>query len=207
MLRSARSSYRALATALTLAVVCTSPIAADELMGWFQLAPEAPDGKTPFAVQGWVLATCGLAEAVVAIDGQEIWRGSPFTTWPGVADRYPGVDGADRAGFWMQVDPTRFDVGEHQLEVSVAACERRQSVGAATFTTLAATPLWIAVPMLALLLGVLPWVAGRWLARREPSAVELPRLQPAIAGLYLSVAAIIVAAPQLAPSVIAVDGG
>ncbi len=178
-----------------------------ELAGWFQLAPEEPDGKTPFAVQGWVVATCGPAEASVTVDEDVVWRGEPFTAWPGVVERYPDVKGADHAGFWMQIDPTRFVVGEHQIDVSVEACGQSRAVGSATFRTTAATSSWIAWPILILVLIVLPAGVGRFLANRQLQSLTISNLGPKIGALYLVILTTIVVAPQLGQSAIAVDGG
>lgn len=177
------------------------------LAGWFVLAPETPSGKTPFAVQGWVLASCGPAEARVAVDGRELWRGRPSFAWPGVAEKYPAVAGADRAGFWTEVDPTLFSPGEHRLEVAVAACGEERSLGEAVFRRAPPTAPWIAWPLLVLLLGVLPALGGVLLARRETATLEIPRLELRVAALLVVVAATIVAAPRLGTSVLPIDDG
>lgn len=177
------------------------------LAGWYALAPETPGGKTPFAVQGWVLASCGPAEARVAVDGRELWRGRPAFAWPGVAEKYPGVTGADHAGFWTEVDPTLFSPGEHRLEVAVAACGEERSLGETAFRSAPPTAPWIAWPVLFLLLGALPALGGVLLARRPTAPWEIPHMELRISLLLVALAATIVTAARLGTSVLAIDDG
>lgn len=178
-----------------------------EIAGWFELRPKEPGGKTPFAVQGWALAACGPAEVRVEVDGRELRRAAPSFAWPGVAEKYPGVAGAGQAGFWIEVDPTLFAAGEHRLAVAVEACGTSRELGGAAFRTAPPTRASIAWPLLALLLGALPFAAGRLLARRREETGMVPALELRIVLLLAALAATVVAARHWGGSVIAVDGG
>lgn len=177
------------------------------IAGWYALSPEEPGGKTPFAVQGWVLATCGPAEVRVAVDGRELWRGRPSFAWPGVAEKYPAVAGADRAGFWTEIDPTLFSPGEHRLEVAVVACGEERALGMTVIRTAPPTAPWIAWPLLLLLLAVVPAFGGLLVANLGTATREIPRLELGVALLLVALALTVVVAPRVGSSVLAIDDG
>lgn len=175
--------------------------------GWFELRPATPSGKTPFAVQGWALASCGAAEVRLTVDGREVWRGNPWFAWPGVAEKYPEMPGTDRAGFWAEVDPTLFGEGEHRIDLAAEACGVTRELGGAAFRTAPPTAAWIAVPALAFLLIGLPFVGARLLARRETAAGAVPALELRVALLLAALVLTIVAARHVGRAVIPIGEG
>ncbi len=197
--------------ALLLAFALASGAAAQpgaQIEGWFELRP-VPDGKTPFAVQGWVVSPCGGSELTLLVDGRSYWRGPTISAWPGVAERFPDHPGSDRAGFWAQVDPAHFAPGEHRLELAVADadCGLERTFAAVTFPVAAPTSAGLAWPLLVLLLGGLPALLGIALARVTPRSQKIAALEPGIALLALTLAAVIVAARHLGTSALEIPSG
>lgn len=133
--------------------------------GWFQLEPP-PDGRTPFAVQGWAVSPQGPPTVRVSIDGAALWEGKVFFAFPGVPDKYPNYPGAGNAGFWVLVDPTRYAEGKHSILVHASIPGADEAlVGASEFTTLPPTSVWLALPLLLLLLIAIPAAAGYFISR------------------------------------------
>lgn len=151
---------------------------ADPLAGWVTLAPE-PDGRTPFAVHGWAVADCsdsaGDAQVAVLVDGRELFRRRPWLPHPGVTERFPHVEGSDRAGFWTEVDPARLEPGEHRLEVRLLGCGTESTLLDRSFRAEAPLAPFLAIPALAALLLLLPAGAGYLLARVPPADSTLHR--------------------------------
>jgi hypothetical protein len=194
-----------------VAAVCTGalPAAADELIdGGYGLNPE-PDGKSPFAVLGWAVARCDGAdgetlEVALRVDGEVFLRGRPFMTYPGVAERFPDVPGADRAGFRAQIDPAALTAGEHRLEIVVMACGTEKVLGVDRFESAPPTPALIAVPFLLLVLAVLGGLG--WLLGRRPTRFwTIARLPTIVAIVSIGLVVVVVAARHIGGSVIEVD--
>lgn len=197
--------------ALALCILAVHTVGAEPVLdGWFELRPE-PDGRSVFSVHGWAVAVCDepsstLPEVALVIDGEEILRGHPFFTWPGLDQRYPEIVDSGQTGFIGEVDPASLGPGEHQLEVVVEACGIARSLGSRSFLTSPPTSNLIAIPVLLGLLAA-TGLLGFGLARLRRDRRVIRRLPACVAGVSLAVLAVVVGARHLADAVMTIGGG
>ncbi len=180
------------------------------LDGSYQLHPK-PDGKTPFAVRGWAVASCdppqtAPTEVVLTIDDEEVLRGRPSSAWPGVEERYPDVPGAAFAGFSGEVNPAKLQPGDHHLEVIVEACGLKKSLGSRSFRVAHQTSSWVAVLVLTAMLAVVA-LFGFALAGLKSARGSIRHLPAAVAATSFVVLAILVGARHVGEAVIEIGGG
>ena len=138
------------------------------LEGWYEVRSRSSGGSTILTVQGWAVSPSGEVRVTVLVDGREVLSGKPFLKWPGVAEKFPQIPGADFSGFQASIDSAAFGVGEHSIAVELSTPDGRQKLRLPETAFRTAPPLTalIALPVLFLLLFALPAVAGVWLARR-----------------------------------------
>jgi len=206
-----RSTRVVVVRVLVLCTLVSSVVVADPILtGWFELRPE-PDGKSVFAVHGWAVAVCDeststLPEVALVIDGEEILRGHPFFSWPGLSQRFPEIPEDGHTGFIGEVDPARLSPGEHRLEVVIQACGVTRPLGTRSFLTSPPTSNVLAVPvLLALLAGT--GLLGFGLARLRPDRRVIETLPVVVAGVTFAVITVVTGARHLADAVQSIGGG
>ena len=159
------------------AVLLTAPaLLYAAIEGWIGLEPP-PNGRAPFAVQGWAVSSCGGPDVTVRVDGSPVWRGVGVFDFPGVREKFGNLPDSARAGFWMQMDPSHFTPGTHTLDVvaSHPECGER-IIGSAAFPVLLPTPWTLAGPALLMALLLAPFLLAGALKRLVPGVSPATRV-------------------------------
>ena len=138
---------------LTIALLSAppAPLPAQPIDGAMRLRPLGDASTSRIMVDGWAVSRCGVPEVVLRIDGRELARARPWLEKPEIRDRFPGVAGADRAGFEAAIDPLHYPAGEHRVTVLASSpCQPLQVIGESTFDAVRPPPAWFSIGLIAL---------------------------------------------------------
>ncbi len=151
-----------------------------QIEGWVSYEPE-PKGKTSFAVQGWAISICTPPEIEVLVYGKIYWKGKTFFAFPCVKEKYPQISWAEKAGFWVQINPINFSTGKHKIEVIAIAGEcGKKKISEKEFETLKPTNWFKVVFYLFVILFLIPFLLSKLFLKIPESSFKKIKLKKII---------------------------
>lgn len=112
---------RGLSTLSVLAMLATFPATAQEtVVGFFEgISGGFNSGSGAMTLTGWVVASSGVRQVVVQVDGVDIGQAIYGLPRPDVTAVYPGFPDSGFPGFGYNLNSTDFRNGQHQVSVKV----------------------------------------------------------------------------------------